>query len=288
MRRLAACPSCRRQYDASHLTPGEKFRCFCGSPIVISTARPREAAVVRCSGCGAPREGEARSCRYCQADFTLHDQDLETVCPSCLARISNRARFCHDCGTRIAPEAAAGATTDVSCPACGSARKLRHRELGGERTPSLECNACAGSWLARDAFESLLERARSAAAPLPSSGGPAPESRGRLERVVYRRCPVCAERMNRQNFGRRSGFVLDLCPDHGVWFDASELDGVLAWVRRGGERRTAELEREEERSAAMRERFRIEPRTPETTPHREHERDAGDWLETALEILCRR
>ena len=243
--------------------------------------------MVRCSACGGPREGEALACRYCQADFTIHDQDLETVCPVCLARISNRARFCHDCGTRIVLEGAAGAATDVPCPACGTERKLRARAIGRESTQALECNGCAGLWLGRDAFEALLERARSSAAPAHAAPASGAERRGaRLERVVYRRCPVCAERMNRSNFGRRSGFVLDTCPEHGVWFDAAELDGVLRWVRRGGEKRAEEREREEQRAAAMRDRFRIEPKTGD--PASRSERDAGsapDWLRTAFELL---
>ena len=211
------------------------------------------------------------------------------MCPSCLARISNRARFCHDCGTRIVLEGVAGPVTEVKCPGCGPTRKLRHRELGREKLPALECNGCAGLWLARDAFEALLERARSTAAPTHASARKSAGPAGRVEPVVYRRCPVCAERMNRQNFGRRSGFVLDICPDHGVWFDAAELDGVLTWVRSGGEKRADEREREDQRAAAMRERFRIEPRTTEAAGH--HERDdagAPDWLHTVVDILFQR
>ena len=52
--------------------------------------------------------------------------------------------------------------------------------------------------------------------------------------------------MHRRNFGRKSGVVVDTCGAHGVWFDAGELDGVLAWLRAGGARRSereAELER---------------------------------------------
>jgi DNA-directed RNA polymerase subunit RPC12/RpoP len=88
---LVACPNCHRQYDAAALAVGARFRCRCGQSITVPEIQARDAAVVRCASCGAAREGGAMSCTFCGSDFTIHDQDLETVCPSCLARISNSA-----------------------------------------------------------------------------------------------------------------------------------------------------------------------------------------------------
>jgi Zn-finger nucleic acid-binding protein len=60
-------------------------------------------------------------------------------------------------------------------------------------------------------------------------------SRARLEHDVrYLRCPVCHEPMQRMNFGQKSGVVVDACKLHGTWFDAGELDAVLAFVAEGG------------------------------------------------------
>lgn len=46
--------------------------------------------------------------------------------------------------------------------------------------------------------------------------------------------------MNRRNYGLRSrrtmgssGTILDYCRDHGLWFEAGELDHILAWLRNG-------------------------------------------------------
>ncbi len=92
--------------------------------------------------------------------------------------------------------------------------------------------------------------------------------------------------MNRSNFGRQSGFVLDVCRVHGVWFDAEELDGVLRWVGQGGEKRAAEREHEEQRSAATRERFRVEPRTTDSSIRSSAESSGdADWLRHAFERL---
>ena len=51
---------------------------------------------------------------------------------------------------------------------------------------------------------------------------------------MYRKCPDCTNIMNRQNYGRRSGVIIDLCPEHGLWFDHAELDAILEWIRAGG------------------------------------------------------
>ncbi|MEO1174791.1 MAG: zf-TFIIB domain-containing protein, partial [Myxococcota bacterium] len=51
---------------------------------------------------------------------------------------------------------------------------------------------------------------------------------------MYRKCPECSSIMNRENYGRRSGVIIDICPEHGIWFDNQELDSILEWIRDGG------------------------------------------------------
>ena len=65
-----------------------------------------------------------------------------------------------------------------------------------------------------------------------------------------RRCatspaPICAKLMNRMNFGKRSGVVLDSCAKHGTWFDADELRRVVEFVRDGGLDRARAIEKEQ-------------------------------------------
>ena len=40
--------------------------------------------------------------------------------------------------------------------------------------------------------------------------------------------------MNRRNFGRTSGVIVDCCGAHGTWFDADELERVGKFVAAGG------------------------------------------------------
>jgi Zn-finger nucleic acid-binding protein/ribosomal protein L40E len=266
---LVACPNCHRQYDAAALAVGARFRCRCGQSITVPEIQARDAAVVRCASCGAAREGGAMSCTFCGSDFTIHDQDLETVCPSCLARISNSAKFCHHCGTPIAPEDVASDPTDRVCPACGSGHLLRSRALGTTNFTALECTTCAGLWLGESVFESLESRERESAAPVadaktireeiasrpriaPKTGGP-----------FYRPCPVCQTAMTRINFSKISGILLDRCRDHGIWFDATELEATLRWIHIGGERTAERREEEEVKARASQERFKVVPKSPE-------------------------
>lgn len=209
-----------------------------------------EAAVVRCSSCGAPRLGGAQSCTFCDADFTLHEQDLDTLCPSCLARISRRARFCHACATPIVVEEQAAESTSHPCPSCGGERTLSSRRLSRIELSILECRTCAGLWVGRETFEHLVERSRRGEPSVVESVPPV-EKRPQTG-ALYRPCPYCSTLMNRRNFEKASGVILDVCAKHGLWFDPNELQGVLDWVRKGGmravqARREAEA-REKERA----------------------------------------
>jgi Zn-finger nucleic acid-binding protein len=79
--------------------------------------------------------------------------------------------------------------------------------------------------------------------------------------VVYRSCPSCKKTMARKNFGGCSGVIVDECTC-GMFFDAGELEAVLAFVRSGGmqlARRRADDERKRQTIAAP------EPRESERT-----------------------
>ena len=70
MRLLVACPKCHRQYEAAGRLIGKRFRCRCGEIVPISQPQGHDAAVVRCSSCGAPRSEGSAQCKFCGADFT--------------------------------------------------------------------------------------------------------------------------------------------------------------------------------------------------------------------------
>jgi Zn-finger nucleic acid-binding protein len=86
--------------------------------------------------------------------------------------------------------------------------------------------------------------------------------------------------MNRQNYGKRSNVVIDVCKDHGAWFDAHELGRILDWVRSGG---LEQMRRDEkERLRDERRRAAREPQPPPFTSGAPMPDDRGPDLLGAL------
>jgi Zn-finger nucleic acid-binding protein len=257
MRFLVACPQCHRQFDATARPVGSAFPCSCGATVTVPQPRAHDAAVVRCSSCGAPREGEAAACRFCGAEFTLHDRDLDTICPGCMARVSGRARFCHFCGTPVLAAQASAGESGYRCPSCPGGRPLSSRRLGQAGVAIFDCSTCGGLWIEKEIFEVLADRARSGQLPEGFGGGAPAEAAATApaQPVHYRPCVICNALMNRRNYGRKSGVIVDVCARHGIWFDLHELDQLLRWIREGGEARAGKLLHEQELSEVRQQRL---------------------------------
>jgi Zn-finger nucleic acid-binding protein len=143
-----------------------------------------------------------------------------------------------------------------------------------------DCHACGGLWLDRAVFEQLgssRERQGAVLGALPAPTAPASVA---LEAVQYRPCPACRQRMNRVNYARRSGVVLDVCKEHGLWFDKDELRRVLAFIAGGGLDRARELELEELKEA-KRAAFQIPQHPASSTEYAEQMNTGNHWLGAA-------
>jgi Zn-finger nucleic acid-binding protein len=97
-----------------------------------------------------------------------------------------------------------------------------------------ECPKCNGLWVELETFERLCAD-RTAQAPVldPRMAGTTLMSR-KPEKIRYGKCPDCQKIMNRVNFAKTSGIIIDRCTNHGVWFDADELRLVVEFVKAGG------------------------------------------------------
>ncbi|EDM78160.1 hypothetical protein PPSIR1_00465 [Plesiocystis pacifica SIR-1] len=229
---LVACSSCHRQYDASGYPVGGRFRCHCGEVVEIEALAALEAAVIRCPSCGAPR-GEGHSCGRCGAQFEQFERDMASMCPACMTRVSDHARFCHHCGHGLTSEAQVGALSELPCPSCGGEQRMHERLFDSDRV-MFECSRCAGLWLEIGTFTQTIAETEANAR---AGGGPVAWRPGTLEirtEGLRRACPVCATEMPRRHFGKHSGVIVDYCVDHGVWLDVGELSHILEWIREGG------------------------------------------------------
>ena len=213
-----------------------------------------DAQSLHCPNCGASVDPDARRCPYCRAR-------LATIsCPSCFALIFDTAAFCQKCGNRRARVAAD--VTTAKCPGCRS--ELQRVDLSA--TTLMECAACDGVWIEADVFEKLCSDRASQAAVLHRFPGKRPSG---VERVKYRPCVQCGKMMNRVNFGRLSGTVVDVCRGHGTFLDAGELHQIVEFIHGGGlerarERQIEDLKEQERRlraqeSQAVRDRGASDP-----------------------------
>jgi Zn-finger nucleic acid-binding protein len=106
------------------------------------------------------------------------------------------------------------------------------RELQIGDTALLECERCRGSWMDAASFEHVCADREAQAAFLHQFTSPArPAASGE---VHYRKCVACGKMMNRINFGRLSGTVVDVCQGHGTFMDAGELHAVVTFIQGGG------------------------------------------------------
>jgi Zn-finger nucleic acid-binding protein len=99
-------------------------------------------------------------------------------------------------------------------------------------TAVLECDACHGTWIDAQTFERLCaDREAQAAVLLQLTAGEHPAAE---TTVHYRKCVTCGTMMNRLNFSKISGTVIDVCKGHGTFLDAGELHQIVTFIRGGG------------------------------------------------------
>lgn len=194
-----------------------------------------------------------------------------------------RAQHCSGCGAELGliVESALQARQCCDC---------RHPlELIAEPAGSLlNCRKCGGQFVEHALLRSLLERQEQIGEAFPEVPYQRPP-KAILERVQYRPCSVCEQRMNRKNFGGASGVIVDVCARHGTWFDAGELPQVLAFVRSGGLVRERAREQERLRQARAHEREMAGGSAPlafdSLAQSSEPSSFAQDLLEFVVEVL---
>ncbi len=231
--RLVACPDCRTQFDITGRDETE-IKCTCGATVRITEPVPIDARVSRCGSCGAPVDGSSIDCPYCGGTLLQDQARLGLICPECYARNDNEAHYCTSCGIEFAPQAVPQVGEALKCPCDGT--EMTVRSVAGVRVQ--ECAKCLGMWVPEDNFDSLIRKAVEAQRDNPTAGlglGDPGERKVKFNgEVRYRPCPFCGDMMNRKNYDRRSGIIIDLCGDHGVWLDSDELEEIAAYIADGG------------------------------------------------------
>jgi Zn-finger nucleic acid-binding protein len=231
--RLVACKSCHAQYDVSAVDE-PVLECRCGQAVRNEALPGQDARIQRCGACGAILADGASTCAYCQAAVVRDARSLSLICPECYARNAETARFCTGCGVAFLPEPLPEEQEDPPhCPTCEGQEPMAVRGVGGVWVR--ECGKCNGLWVGGDRLDALIRRAVDAARERAASGAaPAPKARRVAVQFAYRACPRCGHRMQRKNFGKRSGVIVDWCGAHGTWLDKDELEQIAAFIAGGG------------------------------------------------------
>jgi Zn-finger nucleic acid-binding protein len=115
-------------------------------------------------------------------------------------------------------------TLDMQCPSCST--QLVSEVVRGQVLEA--CSNCEGHFASHSALRSIL-LAQAEAPQAAAYCRPSPLS----DSVRYRKCPACGETMLRKNFAGASGVVLDVCPEHGSWFDRGELSTIMTFAATG-------------------------------------------------------
>ena len=97
-------------------------------------------------------------------------------------------------------------------------------------------------------------------------------------KVRYFPCPQCAQLMNRMNFAKCSGVIVDVCRGHGSWFDRDELRAIIEFIRAGGLQLSRQKEKREiafEREQLRNEQFIAHLKAPGPLSFSDDERLTG-------------
>ena len=203
------------------------------------------AVALNCPNCGAGVSSDSSICQFCRCR-------LKTMaCAKCFGLMFIGSQFCDHCGAIAAPLDVKLADDTGACPRCQS--RLERFEIS--ETTLRGCSKCDGLWLDASTFQAIcIDRERQAA--VLGFATKRTHSAEPLTKINYVPCPDCGELMNRNNFAKASGVIVDICRDHGVWFDTDELPAIVDFIHKGGMEMARRREMDEIK--AERDRFRSE------------------------------
>ena len=149
------------------------------------------------------------------------------VCPHCGAPLPPAAAqekvTCAFCGTTSAAASLEAAThSDLVCPRCE--QKLFFGDADG--VAMLGCGICGGIWLDNAAAQKVTQHYSDRVVDLAARAAQNAQVKPDVRRSA--KCAQCRAEMQRRTFGTVS---VDVCAEHGTWFDAGELSILIAPMR---------------------------------------------------------
>jgi Zn-finger nucleic acid-binding protein len=177
---------------------------------------------MNCPTCGAPVSSDATQCEHCGSRLAV------VACPSCFGMVFAGAKFCSHCGAAIARQEVSTGAIEL-CPRC----RVNMESVIIGKTNLRECPRCEGIWADADSLQQICADKEQQAAVL-GTAAPLPNDGNMETNIRYVPCPICNKLMNRVNFAHCSHVVVDVCKEHGTWFDKDELRRIVEFIRGGG------------------------------------------------------
>lgn len=227
--------------------------------------------------CGAAASTDEPHCRYCEARLAT------IACASCFGMMFIGSKHCPKCGAAAAARESGGLEIK-KCPRC----RIDMLAVVIGTTSVRECERCSGLWVDVQSFEKICSDREQQSAVL-GAASPAPTNPvTETVKVRYSPCPECEQLMNRINFARCSGVIVDICKGHGTWFDRDELSRIIEFIRRGGLEAARNKEKaalEEERRRLRQEQMTNTRRQAASLPIGSHEDERGFGIASARGLL---
>jgi Zn-finger nucleic acid-binding protein len=210
-------------------------------------------------------------------------------CNSCSAPLPANTNRCTYCGTRNDVDlhawqnhAVQQSPSERLCPECNKTLQTIDLKIKGGFYIE-HCPECFGLFFDPGEIEQLLDHSVSNVFQV-NYKHLLNINRDRFQqrKIKYIRCPVCQVLMNRVNFGRKSGVVIDQCINHGVWLDSGELIHLMEWKKAGGQI----LHR---RNIKTNNRRYEAPKSNHTSPSifSHHELNNSDLIENIASVLAK-
>jgi len=164
--------------------------------------------MAKCKHCSAPLPPKSIICEYCGVR-----NDIELKKTNIGVKLPKSMRTCPDCLTYLESMDIGKNTRFIieKCERCFGLFFDNH-----ELEKLLEESVSPSYWIDHHKLHSLLQH------PL------------HQDKILYRKCPECSNIMQRKNYMNRSGVIMDVCAEHGLWLDAGELKQIQEWMALGG------------------------------------------------------
>lgn len=186
---------------------------------------------LNCPNCGASVADNSNYCSFCASR-------LKTMaCKKCFGTIFQGSSFCPLCGEKAFQAKTIDEKNTGNCPRC----KIKLKLLQVQDLSIRECEKCEGVWVNAETFEEICANHEKQAAVLQKFDEIFTHKKPL--KVNYVPCPDCKNLMNRSNFAKVSGIIIDSCKQHGIWFDSEELPKIIEFIRKGGIDRAREKEK---------------------------------------------